>query len=70
MLGAERKVAEQLTWGLSDSQRWSLDALLDIHDETATSALAWARQSPGAPSFRSLASLIEQLSLRARTFQG
>jgi len=61
MLGAERMVAEQLTRSLSESQRRSLDALLHIHDETAISALAWARQSPGAPSFRSLARLIEQL---------
>jgi len=61
MLGAERMVAEQLTSDLSESQRRSLDALLNIHDETALSTLAWARQSPGAPSFRSLARLIEQL---------
>jgi len=61
MLGAERKVAEQLTLGLSESQRGALDALLDIHAETAISTLAWARQSPGAPSFRALARLIEQL---------
>ena len=61
MLGAERKVAEQLTRGLSESQRRALDALLEIRDGTAISTLAWARQSPGAPSFRSLARLIEQL---------
>jgi hypothetical protein len=61
MLGAERKVAEQLARGLAESQRMALDALLDIRDETAISTLAWARQSPGAPSFRSLARLIEQL---------
>jgi hypothetical protein len=61
MLGAERKVAEQLTRGLSESQRGALDALLEIRDETAISTLAWARQLPGAPSFRSLARLIEQL---------
>jgi hypothetical protein len=51
MLGAERKVAEQLTRDLSESQRVFLDALLDIHDETTISTLAWARQSPGAQAF-------------------
>ena len=61
MLGAERKVAEQLIRGLSESQRAALDALLEIRDETAISTLAWARQSPGAPGFRSLARLIDQL---------
>jgi TnpA family transposase len=61
MLGAERKVAEQLARGLVESQRVALDALLEIRDETAISTLAWARQSPGAPGFRSLARLIEQL---------
>jgi hypothetical protein len=61
MLGAERKVAEQLIRGLSESQRAALDTLLEIRDETAISTLAWARQSPGAPGFRSLARLIDQL---------
>ena len=61
MLGAERKVAEQLIRGLSESQRAALDALLEIRDKTAISTLAWARQSPGAPGFRSLARLIDQL---------
>jgi hypothetical protein len=61
MLGAERKVAEQLTRGLSESQCGALDALLDIHAQTAISTLARARQPPRAPSFRALARLIEQL---------
>jgi hypothetical protein len=51
MLGAERKVAEQLTRGLSESQCAVLDALLDIRADTAISTLAWARQPPGAPGF-------------------
>jgi len=61
MLGAERKVAEQLTRGLSESQRKALDALLELRDESALSTLAWARQPPGSPGFRSLTKLIEQI---------
>lgn len=49
LLGAERQVADQLTRGLSHSQRAALDALLDIHPETAMSSIAWARQPPNAP---------------------
>lgn len=61
LLGAERRVADQLTRGLSHSQRAALDALLEIHPDTTLSSLAWARQPPSAPGHRSLARLIEQL---------
>ena len=61
LLRAERHVADQLTRGLSESQRAGLDALLEIHPDHPVSSLAWARQSPGAPGHRSLARLIDQL---------
>jgi TnpA family transposase len=61
LLRAERHVADQLTRGLSESQRAGLDALLEIHPDQPVSSLAWARQPPGAPGHRSLARLIDQL---------
>ena len=62
---AERHVAGQLTIGLS-LDRTTLDALLRPKEETSMSLLAWARQPPGAPGYRALARIIEQLtSLRA-----
>ena len=63
---AERHVAGQLTIGLSQIQNDALDALLRPKEETSMSLLAWARQPPGAPGYRALARIIEQLtSLRA-----
>jgi TnpA family transposase len=66
MLGAERRVAEQLTRSLSGSQRTALDALLEIHPGTAISSMAWARQPPSAPGYRSLDRLIDQLEYLRR----
>ena len=63
---AERHVAHQLTRGLLPAQHEALDALLAIKEGTSMSGLAWARQPAGAPSYRALARLVEQLAaLRA-----
>jgi len=66
VLLAERQVVARLTRDLSAERAEALDALLRTKDGTPTSALAWARQPPGAPGHRALARLVEQLScLRA-----
>ena len=61
LLRAERHVADQLTGGLTGSQRAGLDALLEIHPDHPVSSLVWARQPPGGPGHRSLARLTDQL---------
>ena len=60
---AERQVAHQLTRDLLPAQAKALDALLTIKEGTAMSALAWARQPPGAPGHRALARLVEQRAI-------
>jgi TnpA family transposase len=66
VLLAERRVASQLTKGLSAAQAEALDALLKIKEDTSMSVLAWARQAPGAPGHRALSRLVDQLTcLRA-----
>jgi hypothetical protein len=63
---AERHVAGQLTHGLSAAQVAALDALLTLKEGAAVSGLAWARQPPGAPGYKALKRVVEQLaSLRA-----
>jgi hypothetical protein len=47
LLRAERHVANQLTRGLTESQRNGLDTLLEIHSDHPMSSLAWVRQPPG-----------------------
>ncbi|AWK88574.1 Tn3 family transposase [Azospirillum thermophilum] len=63
LLQAERHAAAKLGGALSPGQRAALDALLDNHQGTAVSSLAWARQPPGAPGHRSMARLVDQLRL-------
>jgi TnpA family transposase len=66
MLLAERRVADQLTKGLTTAQTEALEALLKTKEGTAMSVLAWARQAPGAPGHRAFARLVAQLTcLRA-----
>jgi TnpA family transposase len=60
---AGRQVANQLTRGLRPIQAQALDALLTIKQGTALGGLAWARQPPGAPGYRTLVRLIEQRGL-------
>ena len=63
LLHAERHVAKTLTQCLSEEQCAALDALLETHPDSPVSSLAWARQPPGSPGYRSLARLIDQLQL-------
>jgi hypothetical protein len=60
IVSAERHVADQLTRSLLPAQAKALDALLTTKENTSMSALAWARQPPGAPGHRALARLVEQ----------
>jgi hypothetical protein len=60
---AERHVAHQLTRGLTPAQAEALDALLRPKEGTPLSMLAWARQPPGAPGHRTLARIVEQISI-------
>ncbi len=65
---AERHVAAQLTRGLAPERAKALDALLAPKEGTAMSVLAWARQPPGAPGYKALKRVVEQLArLRAVT---
>jgi len=54
MISAERQVAHQLTRDLLPAPAEALDALLTAQENTSMSALAWARQPPGAPGRRRL----------------
>src|SRR5271170_7049126 len=63
MISAERQVAHQLTRDLLPAQAKALDALLTAQENTSMSALAWARQPPGAPGRRALARLVEQRAI-------
>jgi TnpA family transposase len=63
MISAERQVAHQLTRDLLPAQAKALDALLTAQENTSMSALAWARQPPGAPGHRALARLVEQRAI-------
>jgi TnpA family transposase len=67
MLEVERRVAVQLTDGLSSTQAAGLDGLLEAHPESPhLSMLSWARRPPGAVGHRSLIRVIAQLDqLRA-----
>jgi TnpA family transposase len=60
---AERQVADRLTRGLLPIQAKALDTLLTAKEGTSMSALAWARQPPGAPGHRALARLVEQRAI-------
>src|SRR3954465_3425325 len=60
---AERHVAHQLTRGLPPVRAEALDALLRPKEGTPLSMLAWARQPPGAPGHRTLARIVEQISI-------
>jgi Domain of unknown function (DUF4158) len=60
---SERHVAHQLTRGLPPVQAEALDALIEAKEGTPMSVLAWARQPPGAPGYRALARIIEQIGI-------
>jgi hypothetical protein len=52
-------------------QRDRLDALLDGHDSTSTSVLAWVRQPPGKPGRRAFSAILDRLAvLRAIDLDG
>lgn len=59
---AERHVAAQLTRALTPEQTAKLDALLQLKEDAALSVLAWSRQPPGAPGYRALARIVEQIT--------
>jgi TnpA family transposase len=58
---ATKRIYRAMTESLTKGQRRDLDALLDQRAGTATSALAWLRQSPSAPSAKHLLEHIERL---------
>ena len=60
---ADRQVAHQLTRSLSPAQTEALEALLTSKEGGPMSILAWARQPPGAPGYRALARIVEQLAV-------
>ena len=59
---AERHVAGQLTRSLSSAQTEALDALLGSKEDASTSVLAWTRQPPGAPGYKALKRIVDQLA--------
>ena len=61
LLKAERHVDRQIDASLTGPQRDALEALLEIHADTALSVLAWTRQATGLAGHRALARLIDQL---------
>jgi len=58
---AQRKIFALLTEGLSAEQREQLDDLLEIHEGSPYSTLAWLRLPPGAPTARAVLAHIERL---------
>lgn len=58
---ATKRVYRTMTEALTREQRRSLDGLLDLRNDTATSTFAWLRQSPSAPSAKHLLEHIERL---------
>jgi hypothetical protein len=58
---AELVIYTALTNGLTDTQRKTLDSLLDQKPEASTSWMAWLRQPPQAPAARNILALIERL---------
>lgn len=63
LLDAERRVGDLLTRNLTGMQRDRLDALLDQHDRTSISVLAWVRQPPGKPGRRAFAAILDRLAI-------
>jgi hypothetical protein len=63
LLDAERHVGDLLTRNLTVMRRDRLDALLDGHDSTSTSVLAWVRQPPGKPGRRAFSAILDRLAV-------
>lgn len=58
---AERRLYHRLTQDLTAAHTTALDALLEVVQGSAQSALAWLRQAPGAPNPRNVLAHIERL---------
>ena len=63
LLDAERQVCELLTRTLTAGQRDRLDAILESHDGSHISTLAWVRQPPGQPGRRAFIAILGRLSI-------
>jgi Domain of unknown function (DUF4158) len=59
---AQRQIHQLLVAPLSPQQRDAIDKVLDLHEGSSASTLAWLRQSPGKPSAKSVLAHIERLT--------
>jgi len=59
---ATRRIHTFLTESLTDAHRQQLDGLLNPRENSNLSAMAWLRQSPGAPTAKHLLEHIDRLN--------